>query len=838
MAVLLLTLSPAAFAQDTTPPVEPPTTIPSDTPLPPSDTPIPPSPTPVPPTDTDTPLPPTDTDTPLPPTETATASLMPAPIASETPIASTTLPTDIPPIVTWTPIFSDPFTTPSLLDWSFTGSGWGYTSQSDGNGELRVFNNTSPALYQGLVLTDAAVEVSVDVSHGNAHIFTRHSDSGSYQAQLTSTGDVAILRSGVVLMTTRLSDFLPLEPHRLRLNTFGNHLWVEVDGQTQFNFTDVASLPAGRAGIAASFAPAQDVATPAPPQHTVIFDDFVLYQPAEQITPSPVPTHISVTPTPSMTATASVTATISETPTRTATNTGVVTPNVRRSVSPATPLGPLTLATGTPQPNNDLIINGNFNNGLANWSFSGSTQQITNGALLIAPTTSGGGFFQTIPYSSGGEIFEVNLRAGNNSAATKTLNLIVHDSGWTASYNCVFNLPANAPVQYYTMRFDTTSFNPMILQGALSGDSTLGLLIDDITMVRKVGITVSATECIVAPPANTNLIANPEFDQGTLNWAAFNATMQTVNSGGLNPNRMEIARNANTPNGGFYQYLPYSAPANRVFEVSFAIGNQSNQTRVINMLIRNPEWTDVHSCFITIPPNTTSTDTNYNISFTTAVAWSNIVFQGWIQVGDYTGSGVLPFRVDTIWVQYKPTSGFTGTTQCRSRVPHTATPTPSPTATPTVVRQQITILFGGSGGDTTIDGPDPICQTPPWVTIVDVPLFYDAPKSNHANIGLAVPGVADADVFVIGYSAGGDSALMFADRYLQARNTDGRSGRITGLLLLGATLTGETGSGSLTNTWQSIIQSALTSGTHIYVYDDNNGAFNFRWSTFIPVLHP
>jgi hypothetical protein len=93
----------------------------------------------------------------------------------------------------------------------------------------------------------------------------------------------------------------------------------------------------------------------------------------------------------------------------------------------------------------------------------------------------------------------------------------------------------------------------------------------------------------VSPPANTNLLYDGGFDQGaSLNWAAFNATMQTYFIGGANGNIMEIARNINTPDGGFYQYNPYSAPSSSVFQFTFQIGNQSNVARVINMLVRNP----------------------------------------------------------------------------------------------------------------------------------------------------------------------------------------------------------------------------------------------------------
>jgi hypothetical protein len=360
------------------------------------------------------------------------------------------------------------------------------------------------------------------------------------------------------------------------------------------------------------------------------------------------------TPTPTRTPTRT------NTPTRTPTNTATYTP---------------------PAPDLNIISNGTFNAGLNDWAFSGTTQQISGGALQIAPTSPGGSFFQFVNFNSAGEIFEVTFRARNSSATAKSLNMIVRDSDWSPQYNCVFGMTANTPFQYYRMRFDTSEgFIPMILQGAITGDSTMGLVIDDISMMRKTGLTVPTTECTVSPPANTELIFNGAFSAGTGSWGAFNAAMQVVNIGGSNGNVMELARWNSTPNGGFYQYSPYSAPANAVFQFNFQIGNQSNQARVINMLVRSEDWLDMHNCFITVPANTPLT--SLTIMLKTAKAWSNIVIQGWIQVGDYTGTPPLPFRFDNISLQYLPASGFGGSTQCPAPLPMPQHPTLTPTFTP------------------------------------------------------------------------------------------------------------------------------------------------------------
>jgi hypothetical protein len=236
------------------------------------------------------------------------------------------------------------------------------------------------------------------------------------------------------------------------------------------------------------------------------------------------------------------------------------------------------------------------------------------------------------------------------------------------SYNCVFSMPANTPFQFYRLHVGKSiGFYPMMLQFALSGDNTLGLVFDDITLVRKASNGAPGTVCTVLPPANTELVFNGAFDAGTGSWAAFNATMNAVNIGGSNGNIMQIGRNSGTSFGGFYQFSPYSAPANAVFQFNFQMGNQSAQNRVINMLVRSEDWTDMHSCFINLPPNTPLT--NFTILLKTTKAWSNIVMQGWIQVGDYV-SGAPPFRFDNISLMYLPSSGFSDTAPDGDAIPH------------------------------------------------------------------------------------------------------------------------------------------------------------------------
>lgn len=261
------TPTPTPSSEPTDPP--PPTTLPS-----PTSEPGDPSPT--------TEIPPTDeaapSSTPVAPTGTTEPS--PAPPGTELPTLTPLATMPSIPIVPWTPVFVDSFQAPNVAAWHFTGEGWAYTSQADGSSALQVFNSSAPAIYQSAPRADVAVEITVDVRAGSAHLYARYHEAFSYDAQLTPAGDVVLRRAGEVMAAAQIPGFDAAHPHQLRLSVVGSQIWIEVDGLVWLVVDDPAPLPPGAVGLGASFEPLADGTEPLPPQHIVTFVDFALYQPA------------------------------------------------------------------------------------------------------------------------------------------------------------------------------------------------------------------------------------------------------------------------------------------------------------------------------------------------------------------------------------------------------------------------------------------------------------------------------------------------------------------------------------------------------------------------------
>jgi hypothetical protein len=195
--------------------------------------------------------------------------------------------------------------------------------------------------------------------------------------------------------------------------------------------------------------------------------------------------------------------------------------------------------------------------------------------------------------------------------------------------------------------------------------------------------------------------------------------------------------------------------------------------------------------------------------------------------------------------------------------------TGTPTATPTPTR--ITIFLGGSiAGFPLVAGPLPACQSPIWVDGSDTNLpppdsviryravvkdqqtnvITDGGKMGQVNDAfayIAQNNIQNPEILLIGYSAGADAALMFADEFVQ----NSANGRIVAVVMLGGTLSGysefrmagirNTAEGSdqstAANLYDEVVISALTGGIPILAFDDDSGQFGDLW-TAIQNLQP
>ncbi len=185
--------------------------------------------------------------------------------------------------------------------------------------------------------------------------------------------------------------------------------------------------------------------------------------------------------------------------------------------------------------------------------------------------------------------------------------------------------------------------------------------------------------------------------------------------------------------------------------------------------------------------------------------------------------------------------------------PPPATITPEATITPFAPLESKIVFFAGSQGDGVdeitgvrnieLAGPARDTQTPVWDPLADYWYQYPGYSGNSGNLNgknwHAEIAMADFDqlknfnLLVIGYSAGADSALIFAQKYYEKIDDQKAPGNITGLALLGPTLSNPTVEQAdrnyfdLANRWRSTMDDLLFKrGSDIYVLNDSGPAGN------------
>ena len=148
--------------------------------------------------------------------------------------------------------------------------------------------------------------------------------------------------------------------------------------------------------------------------------------------------------------------------------------------------------------NTDLVRNGDFSDGYANWlRFGDVTRALYNGVMAFKRDGSGsdGGVFYSFPYTvPTGTTLEVVLELGNSSNLTKTADVRLHDS--TGSFSCQFIVPPNTPVQPYVLRGSAgASWSIPRLEIRPNADNSPDLLLDNVELYYRPDLSLNQTGC-------------------------------------------------------------------------------------------------------------------------------------------------------------------------------------------------------------------------------------------------------------------------------------------------------------------------------------------------------
>lgn len=162
-------------------------------------------------------------------------------------------------------------------------------------------------------------------------------------------------------------------------------------------------------------------------------------------------------------------------------------------------------ATAAPA-NTNLVRNGEFSSGFDNWIKGANTAwAIYDNRLSWKAESSGtfGAVEQTLGYSfAANSPLELTFTLGNSSSVQKRVRVHVHQTGtWDDMMVCDFYLAPNAALKQYVMRRVITQSwaNSRVYVELYPADSIPDVIMDNVAVYYRPGLTASGTECIDHP---------------------------------------------------------------------------------------------------------------------------------------------------------------------------------------------------------------------------------------------------------------------------------------------------------------------------------------------------
>lgn len=368
----------------------------------------------------------------------------------------------------------------------------------------------------------------------------------------------------------------------------------------------------------------------------------------------------------------------------------------------------ITLTITTDATDFNMITNGNFSSGIANW-----TPYAVPAAGIVHNGGAGGIFqFYRVPGASQATIqqftglplpanraYDLAIDLGNPSAVPKKVRILVHDASFTDLKACTFLLPAGTPLRRYKMVGETTIAwtNTAVSVYASDADNTPWLQVDNVRLVARDDLNPTETLCLdpdrpsMSGVANgANIVLNPSFSSGLASWFTFGQISNSI-VGGV----AQFTRLAGSPAGVLAQNIGFNPGANSTIEATFQMGNSSTTRRRVNVLLYQSGFADTPICTFWIPPSTPLQ--TYRMVVHTTIAWTgtSIAFYP----SDVLPSGfVLLDNVDVHTAQGVKAIG-TGCYEPGSTIPaefgevsQDLIPTLEPTATPNLPPGELAII--------------------------------------------------------------------------------------------------------------------------------------------------
>ena len=221
------------------------------------------------------------------PSPTLAFTLTPTPSTTEafsaTPTASATI---LPLEPSWSILHSDTFDPGLLPNW-ILGTGWSLESDATG-AFLQGADNVEPLIFDSQPLYNFAAQMRFHSTTGAFAWDFRKSTIGEYRLIVDFSGEVQLFRLNQLVASTSIGALTPDQWHTARISVMDDFLRVSIDGTEVLTFQDLAPLPPGGFGFSNALSGSTAENTQA--QQRLQLDDFVLWIPTDEWSPSATPT--------------------------------------------------------------------------------------------------------------------------------------------------------------------------------------------------------------------------------------------------------------------------------------------------------------------------------------------------------------------------------------------------------------------------------------------------------------------------------------------------------------------------------------------------------------------
>ena len=343
--------------------------------------------------------------------------------------------------------------------------------------------------------------------------------------------------------------------------------------------------------------------------------------------------------------------------------------------SPGTMARVESAAPAAPPPQGpNLIQNGDFSNGVANWQQWATPNQsymvsgVVNGVFefhRLAPppgTINQATIFQETGVTLSSHTPVVSqFDLGNSSAVRKRISVLMLDSNFSDLAVCTFWLEPNAPMRTYGMRTHTNRIwanAALYFYAATPGANGGNYQIDNVSMnVGPASQSISQTDCLdpmtpapTGSPAGPDLIVNGDFNGGMSSWGVFGQINHRVFNAVF-----EFQRPPGTPAGVVLQPTGTAVGAGQIVTATFDLGNSSPVRKRVTALLHDNDFTDLTACTFYMAPGQPLLP--FSIQSFTTKAWANAT----ISVYPATVGPEEWFRFDRATLRVTPATPTTGT---------------------------------------------------------------------------------------------------------------------------------------------------------------------------------